>query len=343
MSTLKNKIISLIKENGFITIDRFMEICFLDEEHGYYRKKQPLGSEGDFTTAPEISQLFGEMIGLFLINWISQNLPDTEFEIVELGAGKGTLMNDLLRTLKKFPQIYEKAKINIIDINEPLIKHQKKLLNKYDIKIEWLSAIEEIKTLKPVIFLANEFFDALPIKQYLFKDNKWHERVIKHNNDLYFSSIPSDIEFSGNPKESDIKEISPETIAGAENISDLISLNKGLSIIFDYGYSQNSFGDTLQSLYKNKYNPIFENIGISDITYHVDFPSLKNIFETKGLSCFLQTQREFLLATNIEKRAEMLIINKDSTTKKSILEGMERLVSPKEMGVLFKCLIAEKA
>ncbi len=343
MNELKKKIVSIIEREDFITIDRFMEISLLDESHGYYRKKQPLGKEGDFITAPEISQLFGEMIGLFLVNWLTQN-NISEFEIIELGSGKGTLMNDILLVLKKFPSFYKNTKIKIIDVNEILVGSQRELLESHDLQKEWFSSINEIKTKRPVIVLANEFFDALPLKQFIFEDGRWKQRVIKFDKDFYFSSIATNKKFDGppNPKQGDIREISPASISIAKEISKLINSNKGLSLIFDYGYFKSAYGDSFQSLYKNKFNNVFENIGQADLTYHVDFELLEKTFKLSGLNCFLQTQRDFFISLGIQKRAEILAKDKDEDTRKNIETSLSRLISEDEMGVLFKCLIAEK-
>lgn len=343
------KIREEIVKTGFITVDKFMEIALTDNEHGYYIKKNPLGAENDFITSPEISVLFGEMIGLFIVEQIRKNLSKYDkISLIEMGAGKGTLLNDVLSTIIKFSDVYQKLDIVILEINEVLVEIQKKTLKDHINTINWVKNIEDISSISPCIFLANEFFDALPVKQFVKQNDDIKERIIRlKNNDFEFSEIEAQIpeiiaNFSEDYSNGDIIEYSPDSIYIFTKLCELILKNKGFAIIIDYGHANFASGDTLQSLYKHKYNNIFDHIGEADLTTHVNFCMLYNEalrLDLKDL--YLQTQGDFLRSLGILTRVEMISKNLGEKEKKDFLMRANRLLSSEEMGDLFKCLILE--
>ena len=352
MCSIENKIRSKIKENNFIRIDEFMNICLSDKEDGYYVKKTPIGSLGDFTTSPEISQLFGEIVALFIVNSINNNFSDIDkIQLIEIGAGKGTLADDVLRTLSKFPQIFKKISFVIIEISEELKKHQKAKLLKHNIDISWQENFHNLPNIPTVIY-CNEFFDALPIRQFKYNCPKLKEKVIVEENDkLEFSLVEIDkeqskkilSEYCQNIKyeEGDYLEISEETEKYASDIFNFLVKNKGMFLTFDYGYLSPSKKDSFQSIYKHKFNNPLDNIGNADLTAYVNFNKIVEIAKNIGIkNIFTQEQGKFLESMGIKILAEKLK-NKSNIKASDIDASVSRLISHDEMGNIFKCLIVE--
>jgi SAM-dependent MidA family methyltransferase len=308
---IKQKIISEIQSNGAMPIDRYME---LSNTH-YYSTRDPLGADGDFTTAPEISQIFGEIIAIWTIEkWVALGSP-AEFALVELGAGRGTLMADLLRAARVMPVF--QPQIHIVEISPILREKQRAKLTRHPEALAEGSKIlryaqndrfiwhEQIPKLNvPTIIIANEFFDALPIKQ--FSDGV--ERKITLENGTLKFTLPA----------KNIVEASPIS----EKIMTEIAANYSGGIIIDYGYIMGS-GDTFQALQNHKYVNPLENCGEADLTAHVNFSRLAEICGGR-----ITTQGEFLLHYGGAIRAKKLGREAD----------FARLVSPEQMGELFKVL-----
>ena len=280
---IKGKINKIIEDQGFIEIDEFMRIALSSNEDSYYRSKNPIGEESDFITSPEISQMFGEMMGVWAIDsWIKLGRPKS-FNLVEFGAGKGTLLRDLLRISKMEPKFLEDVNISILDINEELIKIQKETLQKYN--ITWVKSLDELPN-GPTIIIANEFFDALPIKQYIKMGANLHERIIISNNDnleFIYKTTPSKLlKNHPNIHNGDIIEESPEALHIIAQIAGFLKKNKGSALIIDYGYDiepgkreKDQYKDTLQAIKSHKFIPPLQQVGEADITAHVDFWALK--------------------------------------------------------------------
>lgn len=344
---LKQKLANKIQKSGAISLAEYMAICLYDDEYGYYRKKDPLGKEGDFTTAPEISQVFGELIGVWLItSWQASGSPKNPI-IVEPGPGRGTLMADILRVAEKIPEFYKNISVHLVEVNEALIKEQKKALSKYEAEIHWHKSIDTLPE-KPVFLVANEFFDALPIHQFIMTKDGWRERLIAvdaNNNFVFITSkietphialIPkklSDVEEGG------IYEVCPEGIKIIKNIAERIKNYGGAALAIDYGYYNNNFKDSFQAVKNHKYHDPFKNPGDVDLTAHVNFTRLGKEAEKMGVRAQGNiTQGEFLINMGIELRAAMLMKNASEIEQKNIKSGVERLLFPSQMGSLFKCL-----
>ncbi len=355
MNFLREKIINIVKNQGFISLDEYIKFCLYNEDESYYRAKNVIGKNGDFITAPEISQIFGEIIAIFIIHKI-QAITKNYYKInlIEMGGGNGTLADDILRTIKKFPEIYQKVNYNILDISEFLISKQKAKLRNYHEKINWIKNLSEIKNDGIAIIIANEFFDALPIKQFIYNDFRWFERVIKFNqaqDEFYFckneaKNPPENIlKFSKikKPRNDNIKEFCPDLSNFIKQISQIININNGLFLCFDYGYLQSDYGDSLQALYKNKFSNIFQNIGEADITAHIDFEYISEELKKHNISnIFTSTQGSFLTEMGALERAKSLQKGKSPQEQSEIFEAVSRLIAEDKMGALFKCLIAEK-
>ena len=365
-SPLENKIRSLINMHGPLSIDQFMETALTDPGHGYYSSKSHIfGKEGDFITAPEISQLFGEMVGMWLAqHWLKlPSIPD-KCHLVELGGGRGTLLNDLLRSTKKLNAFHQSLNIHFVECNQELQKLQQQVATNFDITHYTYNDLKDISFNKnePVYFIANEFFDALPIKQYIKKnDQLWHEIKIGYNNDqLQLVDVISgfDSNNSAIPKDG-ILETSPISCQYIENIGNVIANNGGAALIIDYGYHRKLYPalykSTLQAIQSHQYVDILHDIGNSDLTAHVNFEDLyQSIAGIQGLETkSLITQKEFLLNMGIQIRLQTLIsnlnknnqlqlvANKGSNTSpyqssKQLHSQYQRLVE--DMGQLFKVM-----
>ena len=335
MNILKEKIHNIIVENGPISIASFMEISLNDKKYGYYRKKMPLGSKGDFVTSPDISQIFGEIIGIWILDiWIKLKEPNN-FQIVDLGGGRGTLLKDINRVLKN------KIKNFIfIDINEELIKLQKKTLRD-------ASHFEEINDIpkKPTIFIGNEFLDTFPVHQFIKKNNYWKEVCVNSDKKKLFFSyettklskklISSNFD---NLKEDSIIEINFKVREIINNISNFIKKNSGAAIFFDYGYLD-GHGDSFQGIKDNKpINPLSDP-GFVDLTSHVNFKDIKLQAEKNNINFYgPNTQSLFLEEMGAIQRLRILERNAKDHQRKDLRIGLNRLMNDKEMGNLFKVI-----
>jgi SAM-dependent MidA family methyltransferase len=335
MNILKEKIHNIIIENGPISIASFMEISLNDKKYGYYRKKMPLGSKGDFVTSPDISQIFGEIIGIWILDiWIKLNEPDN-FQIVDLGGGRGTLLKDISRVLKN-----KVSNFIFIDINEELIKLQKKALKNAS-HFEKINDIPKI----PTIFIGNEFLDTFPVHQFIKKDNCWKEVCVNSkSNDLFLSFETTKLskKLSLNNflslKEESIIEINFKTREIINNISNFIKDNSGAAIFFDYGYIDGN-GDSFQGIRDNKpVNPLSDP-GFVDLTSHVNFKDIKLQAKENNINIYgPSTQSLFLEKMGAIQRLKILEKNANDHQKKDLRIGLNRLMNQNEMGNLFKVI-----
>ena len=332
------------KNSDLLTLDKFIEESLYNKKNGYYMKKNPFGKGGDFITAPNISILFSEMIAIWIISfWEKLDCPK-QFNLVELGAGNGEMMKILVNTFNKFPQFKNSCKINILEKSELLKKVQKN--NIKDGKIKWLNNLNELNNF-PCIFIANEFFDALPIKQFIKIEKKWHERCIIFTKEkkLKYLDIPFDmhkfekrINFKISYKQTFI-EYSPLATKYLKNIINKIKLNNGGILIIDYGYLEREMKNTLQAVSKHKYCNVLKNFRNSDITYNLSFNLINMIVKKLGpCSSLSTTQKKFLMKLGILKRAEILSKNMPFSKKADIYFRIKRLIDERQMGLLFKVM-----
>ena len=332
------------KKNDLVELDKFIEDSLYNKEHGYYMKKNPFGKGGDFITAPNISVLFSEMIAIWVISfWEKLNCPK-QFNLIELGAGNGEMMRVLVRTFNKFPKFKNSCKINILEKSELLQRTQK--INIKDAKIKWLDNLNELNNF-PCIFIANEFFDALPIKQFLKKEKKWYERHVKFTNDkkLEYLDVPFDMQkfekkikfkISYNQK---FIEYSPLATRYLDAIIKKIKLNNGGILIIDYAYLDKEMKNTLQAVSKHKYCDVLKSFSNSDITYNLSFNLINKIVKRLGPCLSLSTtQKKFLTKLGILDRAEILSKNMPFSQKADIYFRIKRLIDESQMGNLFKVM-----
>ena len=336
-----------IKKNKILSLDKFIEESLYNKKFGYYMKNNPFGKNGDFITAPNISILFSEMIAIWTISfWENLKCPE-QFNLIELGAGNGEMMKVLINTFNRFPKFKDACNIYILEKSEFLKKLQKENINCKNIK--WLKNLNELNKLNnfPSIFISNEFFDALPIKQFIKKERKWYERYVNFANDknLEYSDIPFDmqkfekkIKFKISYKQKFI-EYSPLATEYLEIIINKIKLNNGGILIIDYAYLENEMKNTLQAVSKHKYCDVLKGFRNSDITYNLNFNLINKIIKQLGPCLSLSTtQQQFLTKLGILSRAEILSKKMPFSKKADTYFRIKRLIDKNQMGHLFKVM-----
>ncbi|WP_336294242.1 class I SAM-dependent methyltransferase [Bartonella sp. CB169] len=346
MATLKEKIKEIIALNGPIPVSQYMTLALTDPQFGYYQTQTPFGRSGDFITAPEISQLFGEMIGIWILaSWQAQDYPHP-FILAEIGPGRGTLMDDILRTIKKLSTTaFNAAEIFLVEVSKQLAEEQKKRLCSYQKQIYSIESFDQIPS-GPLFLIANELFDALPIDQYIKINGEWKERRITINQDGDFQFIAAPGKFPSSCIQSYYSEIPDGTIFEhapsryqlMQQISDHLAHMKGCALLIDYGASDLAFGDTLQAISKHRFCNIFDSPGEHDLTSHVGFSFLKKIAIEQGCFAEILEQGDFLLKMGLLERARQLGANKSTTLQDKIYQDIERLIGSDQMGKLFKVL-----
>ncbi len=349
---VKDKIDLTINENGYITIDEFMRTALSSCSNSYYRNKNPLGVYQDFITSPEISQMFGEIVGVWVLEkWIELGRPN-KINLVELGPGQGTLLKNLFNITKNIQNFHDALDIYLIEINEILIEIQKKSLSNF--KVTWLKEISRINSY-PTIIIANEFFDSLPIKQYIKYEDIWYERIIIKNlsNKFEYDKIKvdnidviKDLNQYKLAQDGSIIESSLDIKNYINLISNFFGENKSHYLFIDYGYyiepiirAPNQCNSTLQAIKNHKYCDIFYDIGNCDLTSHVDFYMLSYFAKNSGFKTkSVISQRDFLINYGINQRLQVLCKDKDIKLQNILHNQYNRLVKPREMGDLFKVL-----
>ena len=334
-----------ISRSTSLPLDKFIELALYDKNYGYYMKKNPFGEDGDFVTAPNITRLFSEIIAIWIITfWRSIGSPK-KFNLIELGAGNGEMIKVIIETLKHFPKCFNSCKFIIHEKSKFLINHQKKQLNSE--KIKWIKDLQKINSY-PTLYLANEFFDAIPVKQYFKKKNKWVERFVELKNldnakfdekNINIKKIEQTLKFKIS-KNQDVIEYSPDTFTYLKSIFKTIEKNDGGILIIDYGYLHSKMQETLQAVNKHKYSNILKNIGDSDITYNINF----NLFQKftnqfNNLNSIITNQKNFLTTMGLLQRAEIVSKNLSFTKKTDLFFRIKRLIDEKQMGELFKVML----
>ena len=334
-----------LKKNLKLPLDKFINFSLYNKESGYYMKKNPFGKEGDFITAPNISRLFSEMVAIWTVSfWQSLGSPK-KFNLIELGAGNGEMMKIIVESFQNFPFLLKSCNFIIHEKSPSLVRIQKKKLNQYP--ITWVSRIEKLKEY-PSLFLANEFFDSIPIKQFKKKDNKWFEKYVKFKSkkSIFFfdkevdiKKVEKNINFKISQNQNFI-EFSKGGFDYLKKISRVIKKNTGGLLLIDYGYTDKKMRNTLQAIRNHKFANILNNIGNIDITHKINF-SLFNKFtkQTRGLENILTTQRDFLLKIGIKERAEIISKDKNFLKKADMYYRLNRLIDEKQMGNLFKVML----
>ena len=337
-----------IKKNDILTVDKYIHEALYNRRSGYYMKSNPFGKSGDYITAPNISILFSEMIAIWIILfWENLKCPK-KFNLIELGAGNGEMIKQIIKTFERFLLFKNCCKINILEKSIYLKKIQKQKLKNKNIK--WLKNLNEISNI-PNIFVANEFFDALPIKQFIKKGNKWYERNVKLSKltqsefiDILvdIKKIEKKIGFKISHKQKFI-EYSPLSIEYLKIISRKINSNGGGILIIDYGYWGKNMKNTLKSISNHKFENVLNNFSKSDITYNLSFKLIEKILKKFNLKINGMTnQKSFLVNLGILQRAEIISKNLPFSKKADIYFRVKRLIDKHSMGEIFKVVLGTK-
>ena len=343
-------------------VDRFMSLALGHPAHGYYMTRDPLGLEGDFVTAPEISQMFGELIGLFAaLCWQALGSP-TKVALVELGPGRGTLMRDALRAARVLPGFLDAIEVHLVETSPVLRQAQRATLS--ESAVLWRAEIGDLPGDRPLIVLANEFFDALPVRQFVRRSGRWHERVIGQDRAgaLAFGLAPAPVEgLSLDAPDGTLFETSPlaldrpaldgraagrrhaygprDGLHGSRRLAGRLLAQKGVLLAIDYGAPRSGFGETLQAVRAHRFVPVLDHPGEADLTAHVDFEALGRAAARAGLSPSpLLTQASLLERLGIHHRAA--ILKRNAADPSAIEADVARLCGegPDAMGGLFKAL-----
>ncbi len=340
--------IKFFKKSNTLPVDEFFKNVLYDNKFGYYTSRLPFGEKGDFTTSPKVSYLFSEIIAVWIIStWELFGKPKN-FNIVELGPGDGSLTNVLLRSFKKFPEFNSIKKIFLYEESNYLKKIQKK--NILDKNVNWIENFKSIKK-GPVIFFGNEFFDALPIKQFKRSKNFILEKnyTLDKNykiKEIFNEATKSDIRILKSfktLKKLNFIELPKFGLQELKKMIKKISELKGCILLIDYGYLKPLNKNTLQSVMKHKKNYLLENLGKADITAHVNFSLLDEFFSNNSLKIKKTiTQKKFLENMGILQRAEILAKKMKFSEQTDLYTRLKRLLSPNSMGDLFKVILAYK-
>lgn len=340
MTPLAELLARRIAAQGPISIADYMGECLLHPQHGYYSTRDPFGEAGDFTTAPEVSQMFGELIGLALAQcWIDQGRP-SPFLLAEIGPGRGTLMADALRAIAKVPGMRAAAEVHLVEASPRLRARQAATLGQ---AATWHDRIEDLPE-APLFLVANEFFDALPIRQFLRAGAGWRERQVGLAEGQLSPGYGPETAYGflahrlADTAEGDIVEICPSLTPIAGEVARRVAQQGGAAIVIDYG-GWHSRGDTLQALKAHRHDDPFATPGEADLTAHVDFEALSLAFREAGAKASAMTpQGVFLERLGITARASALASALTGNAAESHVAAHRRLTHPDEMGHLFKVI-----
>ena len=346
-SPLQSEIKKLIKSTGPMPVWRYMELCLTHPKHGYYLSRDPLGREGDFTTAPEVSQMFGELLGLWAASvWKAIGSPPL-LRLIECGPGRGTMMADALRALRVLPPLYQALSIHLVEVN-PVLREKQKATLSGSLNISWHDTIDDVPDGPSVIF-ANEYFDVLPIHQAVRRETGWHERTVEldSNGKLVFGAAAEPI-----PR---FEVLLPPLVRAAPvgavfewrpdaeimKIASRVRDQDGAALIIDYGHLRSDAGDTFQAIARHSFADPLKNPGQADVTAHVDFEALVRATEDLGARVHGPVpQGDFLRRLGIETRAVTLMAKATPEASEDIAGALRRLIGGGRdgMGEMFKVL-----
>lgn len=339
--SLEKLIKSRIRKEGPMMVGEYMALALAHPEYGYYVRKDPLGVKGDFTTSPEISQIFGELIGAWLaMQWIMMGKP--EAALAEIGPGRGTLMADILRATARIKGFHDSITVHLMELSPVLRQKQWNTIAGKHPNVNWHMGFAEIPS-KPLLLVGNEFFDALPIRQFLHTEDGWKERLITltKKNTLKFVLEPATPPYhlKDEPVSGTYYEYSEAATQLMLVLSNRIFTYGGTALIIDYGYEGRTHGNTLQAVREHQKHDPLEAPGTADLTAHVDFYNLTRTAAIGGTTVYGPVpQRDFLNKLGARERATKLCEKATKKQKAAILSGLKRLTDADQMGELFKVL-----
>lgn len=347
-SPLENEIRRLIAAAGPIPVARYMSLCLTHPDHGYYVTRDPFGAQGDFTTAPEVTQIFGELLGLWALSvWRIMDRPE-RVSLIELGPGRGTMMRDALRAARVLPAFRDALSVHMVEVSPTLEQLQRRALNDVNVPVAWHRDFRDVPEAEATIILANEYLDALPVHQMVKQPDGWHERVIglDANGSFRLGVTPDPL--------LQFDRFLPERIRHApmgsifEWRNDLHTFDiarrvreRGAALFIDYGHTESDVGETLQSVNEHAFSDPLSAPGLADITAHVDFQIFAQAAESMGAAVQGPvTQGHFLSELGIEARAEALRKGASGEQAANITAAVARLTESGRtgMGDLFKVI-----
>ena len=347
---LERIIIQQIKDRGAMDVATYMRLCLGHPDHGYYMSRDPLGAQGDFTTAPEISQIFGELIGAWIADtWMKLGAPK-DFILLECGPGRGTLMADALRVTKNIEEFHDAMHLHLLEISPVLKEKQSESLAGYE--PTWHDDLTTLPTDYPVIVIGNEFLDAFPVRQLTWSASGWQEKMVEidKNDTLRFTDVLAEkhvterlIPFLIPPKEGELVEVSLEQQGFLGDLMNIVLNQGGVALFIDYGFVHNVAGDTLQAVKDHAYCNPLDYAGEADITAHVNFAEISTIAMEKNMMVHgAVSQSDYLQRLGISIREGLLSENLDEMGRCKIAQDVKRLIGTdtrnNEMGQLFKVI-----
>ncbi|RTL84625.1 MAG: class I SAM-dependent methyltransferase [Hyphomicrobiales bacterium] len=345
MNALKQEIAAMIAHDGPMTLERYMSLCLGHPRHGYYMTRDPFGAGGDFITAPEISQMFGELLGVWATEaWRLAGSP-APARLIELGPGRGTLMADVLRVARIAPGFLEAVSVHLVEMSPALRRIQEQTLARAAKPVSWSADVNDTPP-GPAIMLANEFFDALPVRHYVKTITGWRERLVGLDaaGELVFGlSHQTEPSLQIPAREGSIIEVSAAAQRIMGEIAARLVQEGGALLVIDYGYAETSLGDSLQAVARHAYVDPLAEPGEADLTAHVDFAALARAARAEGAKVLGPvTQAHFLLQLGIERRAQSLMKKATPEQAQAIVDALDRLTGVKDprrhMGALFKVM-----
>jgi SAM-dependent MidA family methyltransferase len=338
--SLEQRLKAQIASQGPLTVAQYMTACLHDPQDGYYATRPRLGADGDFITAPLISQMFGELLGLWAVEtWNRLGQPERVL-LVEAGPGDGTLMSDMLRAVRLAPRFIAAARLYLIETSPPLIAAQRRRLAGGPLQPAWIDSLAALPPDAPVILVSNELLDCLPARQFVRTQKGWAERMVGLNDvcDLAFG-------LAGRPLEGLLPDAEPGAVvemsaaqeAFGGDLGALLARQGGAALLIDYGRSEPGTGDTLQALKAHQKVSPLETPGQADLTVHADFPAVGAAARKTGAATALLTQRQFLLRLGMAERAQSLA-RANPANAPVLQRQLARLTDADQMGGLFKAL-----
>jgi SAM-dependent MidA family methyltransferase len=346
VTPLAERLARLIAAAGPISVADYMAACLFDPQHGYYTTREPFGAQGDFVTAPEVSQMFGELVAVRLMDmWEAAGRPPAPV-VAEIGPGRGTLMRDMVRTLSQLSSaLVRTARFELVETSPRLREVQRLTLSASLPDFRWHETVATLPD-GPMFIVGNELFDAIPVRQFVRTRAGWRERVVALDEAgaLQFAAGFAGIDAGLLPASADaapegaIFETAPAREALMDGIAARIARFGGGALFFDYGHLEPDLGDTLQALRRHGFDHILAHPGEADLTTHVDFDSLARVARSKGLKVSLHEQGQWLLDMGLLARAGSLGHGRTEDEQAAIADAVERLAGPDEMGRLFKVM-----
>jgi NADH dehydrogenase [ubiquinone] 1 alpha subcomplex assembly factor 7 len=347
MMGLRDRLAAQIRAGGPLSLVQYMNACLHDPQDGYYATRPALGERGDFITAPMVSQMFGELIGLWLVETWEQLGEPSPVRLVEMGPGDGTLMSDLLRAVRLSPGFLAAADPWLVETSAPLKAAQAARLADGPLTPRWVETLDEVPEGAPLLLVANELLDCLPARQFVRTSHGWAERMVGLDDagELAFglgAALPNLPTTAGDAPAGAILEHSPAQAALGAELGARLDRDGGCALLIDYGRAEPGFGDTLQALRGHRKVDVLAEPGLADLTVWADFPTVLEAARRAGAAtALIQTQGEFLVRLGVGARAEALSASRPDLSDQ-IERQLERLVGPDQMGELFKvaCLHA---